>query len=105
MEKIIASMVVFLSLGVVVAVFICDLEYPPLNELNPKAQSVIIDDDTGNYVRIDKVQIKTIHAEGSCIYIYYGNRDKRVLKYSNAARRREMLQRMLIWWKADQEKE
>lgn len=105
MEKIITSMAVFLSLGVVMAVFICDLEYPPLDELNPKAQSVIIGDDAGNYIKIEKAQIKTIHAEGSYIYIHYGNRDKGVLIYSNPARSRERLQRILIWLKADQGKE
>lgn len=105
MEKIITSMAAFLSLGVVMAVFICDLEYPPLDELNPKAQSVIIGDDAGNHIKIEKAQIKTIHAEGSYIYIHYGNRDKGVLIYSNPARSREMLQRILIWLKADQGKE
>lgn len=98
-------MAVLLSLGVIVAVFTCRVEYPPLNELNPKAQSVIIDDDTGNYVRIDKAQIETIHAESNYIYIHYINRNTRALIYSSAARSREMLQRILIWLKADQEKE
>ena len=101
MEKIFISMAVFLSLGVIVAVSTCKLKYPPLNELNTEAQSVIINDDAGNYVRIDKAQIKNIHSEGSHIYIHCGIRDKRVLKYSNTARTLKMLQRILIWWKTN----
>lgn len=105
MEKLFVLLSVFLCLVLIVAPFNCKIEYPPLDELDPKAQSVIIGDDAGNHIKIQKAQIKTIHAEGSYIYIHYGNRDKGGLIYSNPARSREMLQRILIWLKADQEKE
>lgn len=76
------------------------LTYQPLDELNPKAQYVIIGDDAGNHVKLDKTHIKLIHAEGSYIYIDYGNRDVIAVTYSNIPRRREMYNRILRWWKA-----
>lgn len=74
--------------------------YPPLNELNPKARYVIIDDDDGNHVKLDKTYIKSIYASGSGIYINYGGRNVWVITYPEDSRRQEMYQRILVWWKA-----
>lgn len=75
-------------------------QYPPLNELNPKARYVIIDDDEGNHLKLDKAYIKSVHVSGSYIYISYGDRNLWAIVYPDDSRRREMFQRILTWWKA-----
>ena len=74
--------------------------YPPLNELNPKARYVVIDDDDGHHVKLDKTYIKSIYAGGSDIYIDYGGRNVWAITYPDDSRRQEMCQRILRWWKA-----
>lgn len=75
--------------------------YPPLNELNPNARYVIIDDDEGNHIKFDKTQIKAIWAEGSSIYVNYGSCRNCTwhVEYPEDYRRREMYTRILRWWK------
>ena len=99
--KVLMMIVVILGFCLLVSVMGTEqLTYQPLDELNPKARYVIIDDDAGNHVKLDKTYIKVIHAEGSYIYIDYGNRDVIAVTYSNITRRREMCNRILRWWKA-----
>ena len=74
--------------------------YPPLNELNPKARYVMIDDDDGHHVKLDKTYIKSIYVVGSDVYIHYGGRNVWIITYPDDSRRQEMCQRILRWWKA-----
>lgn len=75
--------------------------YPPLNELNPNARYVIIDDDEGNHIKFDKTHIKAVWTEGSSIYVNYGscNRCTWSVEYPEDYRRQEMYSRILKWWK------
>lgn len=99
--KVLMIIVVILCFCLLVAVLDAEPLTPqPLDELNPKVRYVIISDDAGNHVKLDKTYIKTIHVEGSYIYINHGNHDVRILVYSNTTRRREMCDRLLRWWKA-----
>ena len=101
LRKVLILVTVILGFCLIVAAFDTEpLTLQPLDELNPKARYVIINDDAGNHVKLDKTYIKTIHTEGNYIYIDYGNRNVSVVVYSDIVRRREMCSKILDWWKA-----